>query len=142
MWHSRSNMTESCAGNWRRSMIWRCNWHFGSSAGRCTMKKYCNRLVGYGVAALVLAVCCAFTQQKQKEEETEVAVIVNPANPVEAISLADLRKIFAGEKQSWGSPGPISLFVRGPGAREREVLLSRVLKLNEPEYQQHWDRKD
>ena len=85
------------------------------------MKKYCNRLVGYGVAALVLAVCCAFTQQKQKEEETEVAVIVNPANPVEAISLADLRKIFAGEKQSWGSPGPISLFVRGPGARETRV---------------------
>jgi phosphate transport system substrate-binding protein len=107
------------------------------------MKKYCNRLVGYGVAALLLVACCAFTQQKekQKEEETEVAVIVNPANPVEAISLADLRKIFAGEKQSWGSPGPISLFVRGPGAREREVLLSRVLKMNESEYQQHWVRK-
>jgi phosphate transport system substrate-binding protein len=105
------------------------------------MKKYWYRLVGYGVVALLLAVCCAFTQQKQKEEETEVAVIVNPANPVEAISLADLRKIFAGEKQSWGSPGPISLFVRGPGAREREVLLSRVLKMNESEYQQHWVRK-
>lgn len=107
------------------------------------MKKYRNHLVGYGVMALLLVACCAFTQQKekQKEDEMEVAVIVNPANPIEAISLVDLRKIFAGEKQSWGSPGPISLFVRGPGAREREVLLSRVLKMNESEYQQYWVRK-
>src|SRR5579859_134542 len=103
------------------------------------MKKYRNRLVGYGVMALLLVACSAFTQQK--ENEMEVAVIVNPANPIEAISLADLRKIFTGEKQSWGSPGPISLFVRGPGAREREVLLSRVLKMNESEYQQYWVRK-
>ena len=112
------------------------------------MKKYRNHLVGCGMA-LLLAACCAFATQskdsqpkeKPKEEEIEVAVIVNPANPVEALSLAELRKIFAGEKQSWGSPGPISIFVRGPGAREREVLLSRVLKMNESEYQQHWVRK-
>jgi len=111
------------------------------------MKKYGNHPISYGAMALLLAVCCAFTQQKEKEkpapapEEKEVAVIVNPANPVEAISLADLRKIFAGEKQSWGPAGPISLFVRGPGARERDVLLTRVLKMNESEYQQHWVRK-
>jgi ABC-type phosphate transport system substrate-binding protein len=107
------------------------------------MKKYRDSRIGYGVMALLLVVCCAFTQTKDKpkDEETEVAVIVNPANPIDAISLADLRKIFAGEKQSWGSPGPISLFVRGPGAREREVLLNRVLKMNESEYQQYWVRK-
>jgi len=106
------------------------------------MKKFRTHLVRYGVLALLLVACCAFTQQKdkQKEEDQEVAVIVNPANPVEAISLADLRKIFAGEKQSWGAR-PISLFVRGPGAREREVLLNRVLKMNESEYQQYWVRK-
>lgn len=106
------------------------------------MKRFRTRRISYGVMALLLVSCCAFTQLKEKprEEDQEVAVIVNPSNPVEAISLADLRKIFAGEKQSWGGR-PISLFVRGPGARERDVLLNRVLKMNESEYQQYWVKK-
>ncbi len=106
------------------------------------MKKYRNHLVRFIAMALLFLVCCAFAgQNKPTDEGVEVAVIVNPANPIDALSLADLRKIFAGEKQSWGPPGPISLFVRGPGAREREVLLGRVLKMNESEYEQYWLRK-
>ncbi len=105
------------------------------------MKKYRNHLVRFIAMALLFLVCCAFAGQNKPNEDVEVAVIVNPANPIDALSLADLRKIFAGEKQSWGSPGPISLFVRGPGAREREILLNRVLKMNESEYEQYWLRK-
>lgn len=106
------------------------------------MKKYRNYLVRLIAMALLFMMCCAFANQaKPKDEDLEVAVIVNPANPIDALTLADLRKIFAGEKQSWGSPGPISLFVRGPGARERDVLLNRVLKMNESEYEQFWLRK-
>jgi ABC-type phosphate transport system substrate-binding protein len=101
------------------------------------MRKYRNHLIGFGVIALLLVVCCAFAPQK----DDEVAVIVNPANSVDSISLADLRKIFAGEKQSWNSSVPISVFVRGPGFRERDILLNRVLKMNESEYQQYWVKK-
>jgi len=106
------------------------------------MKTYRNHLVRLGAMALLFLACCAFSNQvNPKNEDVEVAVIVNPSNPIEALSLADLRKIFAGEKQSWGAPGPISLFVRGPGARERDVLLGRILKMNESEYEQYWLRK-
>ena len=68
----------------------------------------------------------------------DVAVVVNPSNPTANISLADLRKIFAGEKHTWPVGGaPIRLFVRAPGSHERIVLL-RILGMSETDYKQHW----
>jgi hypothetical protein len=68
---------------------------------------------------------------------TEVAVVVNPANPVGSISLSDLRKIFAGEKRSWQGGLPMHPIVRAPGCHERLVLL-RLLGMSESEYKQYW----
>ena len=68
----------------------------------------------------------------------DVAVVVNPNNSTTNISLADLRRIFAGEKQTWpGSGAPVKLFVRAPGSHERMVLL-RLLGMSETEYKQYW----
>jgi hypothetical protein len=68
---------------------------------------------------------------------TEVAVVVNPANPVTSISLTDLRKIFAGEKRSWQGGLPMHPIVRAPGCHERLALL-RLLAMSESEYKQYW----
>jgi len=68
----------------------------------------------------------------------DIAVIVNPDNSSTNVSLADLRKLFAGEKRTWpGSGTPIRLFVRAPGSHERTVLL-QLLGMSETEYKQHW----
>ena len=67
----------------------------------------------------------------------EVAVIVNPNNPVVNISLADLRKIFTGEKHSWPGGIPVKPIVRAPGSHERLVLL-RLLRMSESEFKQFW----
>jgi ABC-type phosphate transport system substrate-binding protein len=72
-----------------------------------------------------------------KAQNGDVAVVVNPENPVSNISLVDLRKIFAGEKQSWQGGLPIRPIVRNPGSHERLVLL-RTLRMSEAEYRQHW----
>lgn len=103
-----------------------------------------RRIVKRAAAALVLFVCgCVLLAQKKPADtkEPDMAVIVNPQNPVENISLADLRKIYSGEKQSWRSNLPIFVLVRAPQAREREVLLSRVLHMTESEYKQYWVKK-
>ena len=71
----------------------------------------------------------------------EVAVIVNPDNPVDSITSAELRRIFAGEKRSWNSNIPVFLLVRGPQTHEREILLTRILKMTESEYKQYWVKK-
>jgi phosphate transport system substrate-binding protein len=81
-------------------------------------------------------------QQKPVDEKApDVAVIVNPKNPVDDISSAELRRIFSGEKQSWNGGLPVSLFVRAPEAHERDVLLKRVLKMTESEYKALWVKK-
>ena len=74
-------------------------------------------------------------------DESDVAVIVNPENPADSITSAELRKIFAGEKRSWNSNLPVFLVVRAPQAREREVLLERILRMTESEYKQYWIKK-
>lgn len=81
-------------------------------------------------------------QQKPKGSGgPDVAVIVNPLNPVDNISSAELRRIFSGEKQSWSGGLHVSLFVRAPEARERDVLLERVLHMTDSEYKAYWVKK-
>lgn len=67
----------------------------------------------------------------------DVAVVVNPANPVVSISLTELRKIFAGEKRSWQGGLPMHPIVRASGCHERLALL-RLLAMSESEYKQYW----
>jgi ABC-type phosphate transport system substrate-binding protein len=70
-------------------------------------------------------------------QNQEVAVVVNPKNPITSVTKSDLRKIFAGEKRTW--PGGLSIkpVVRVPGSYERVVLL-RLLGMSESEYKQYW----
>ena len=62
---------------------------------------------------------------------------VNAKNPTVNLSLAELRKILAGEKRSWPGGQRIKLIVRQPGCHEREVLL-KLLGMSESEYKQYW----
>ena len=70
-------------------------------------------------------------------QTADIAVVVNQSNPVDHLSIQEVRKIFAGEKRSWAGGSPIKLFVRAPGARERVALL-KLLDMSEDQYRQHW----
>jgi phosphate transport system substrate-binding protein len=70
-------------------------------------------------------------------QTADIAVVVSPKNPVNNLSLQEVRKIFAGEKRSWAGGLPVKLFVRAPGARERGVLL-KLLGMSESEYKRYW----
>ena len=67
----------------------------------------------------------------------DVAVVVSPKNNVSNLSLADVRRIFAGEKNSWSGGRPIKILVRGTGTLERNAML-RLLGVSETEFKQHW----
>ena len=106
------------------------------------MKMQRNTRAGCYLALLLwLAAFTSLAQQNQTGATTDIAVVVNPLNPVDSISSIDLRKIFAGEKQSWSPSLAVFVMVRAPQARERDVLLNQVLKMNEPEYKQYWVKK-
>jgi ABC-type phosphate transport system substrate-binding protein len=90
------------------------------------------------VAALLLL--CLPAGRISAQQGGDVAVIVNPENPVTSISMADLHKIFGGDKQSWG-PFPAVPFVRAAKAHERDVLLSAVMKMTDAQFQDYWVKK-
>jgi phosphate transport system substrate-binding protein len=91
------------------------------------------------LAALLIMLTGATIDAQQAQDD--MAVIVNPQNPADSITSTDLRKVFSGEKRSWNSNVPVFVIVRAPQAKERDVLLSHVLKMTESEYKQYWVKK-
>jgi len=77
----------------------------------------------------------------QTMPRTDLAVVVNPHTPVDDISLADLRKIFLGERQFWSSNMPVVPLIRPQGTPEREVILRVLFKMTEIEYKKYWITK-
>jgi hypothetical protein len=89
-------------------------------------------------AALLLACLSSLALMPQSQaQEVDVAVVVNPSSSVGNVSLADLRKIFSGEKRSWPGGSPIRLILRAPGCHERQVLL-KLVRMSEADYKQFW----
>src|SRR5262245_5613768 len=76
-----------------------------------------------------------------RARDTSIAVIVNPRNPVESVSLAQLRGIFLGTEVFWKDGTQVVAIVRAPSARERDLLLRRILHMSEAQYQQYWRKK-
>lgn len=71
----------------------------------------------------------------------DVAIVVNPRVPIADLSFTELRRILLGERQFWSSSLRISLLMRAPVAREREVLLNTVYEMSEAQVRQYWISK-
>jgi ABC-type phosphate transport system substrate-binding protein len=72
------------------------------------------------------------------EQAGDVAIVVNPEVPVDDLSLADLRKIFLGDRQYWTPNMRVTLLIRAPVAREREVVLRIIYEMTEAQFRQYW----
>jgi ABC-type phosphate transport system substrate-binding protein len=72
---------------------------------------------------------------------TDVAIVVRPDVPVENLSFGDLRKVLLGDRQFWSSNLRVTLLVRAPGAREREIVLKTVYQMTEAQFRQYWIAK-
>lgn len=75
------------------------------------------------------------------QEAASIAIVTNPRTAASDISFLELRKIFLGEMQFWGDNSRIVLLVRAPVARERDVVLSKIYRMGEAEFQQYWIAK-
>lgn len=91
------------------------------------------------VIAGILAV--ALAPARLSARDTSIAVIVNPQNSIESISLATLRNIFLGTQVFWKDGTQVFPIVRAPSARERDVLLRRVLHMTDAQFQQYWRKR-
>lgn len=71
----------------------------------------------------------------------DVAVVVRADVPAENLSLADIRKLFMGDRQFWNSNQRVTLLVRAPVAAEREVVLKVIYQMSEAQFRQYWISK-
>ena len=72
---------------------------------------------------------------------TDIAIVVRPDVPVDNLSFGDLRRVMLGDRQFWGSNLRVTLLVRAPGARERDVVLKVIYQMSEAQFRQYWIAK-
>ena len=70
--------------------------------------------------------------------ESNLAIIVNTTNPVEGMSLPELRKVFLGERSHWPNGRRITLVMMEPGQPERKALIREVCQMNENDFSRHF----
>jgi ABC-type phosphate transport system substrate-binding protein len=76
-----------------------------------------------------------------QDTPSAIAIVTNPRTATSDISFLELRKIFLGEIQFWDDNSRIVLLVRAPVARERDVVLTKIYRMGEAEFQQYWIAK-
>ena len=74
-------------------------------------------------------------------QDAAIAIVTNSRTTASDLSFLKLRKIFLGEKQFWDDNSRIVLLVRAPVARERDVVLTKIYRMGEAEFQQYWIAK-
>ena len=89
-------------------------------------------LISFGPPTLSIA---------QTARGTDIAVVVHPDTPISDLSLAEVRKVFLGERQYWNSKLPVVLLIRAPVARERDVVLRVIYQMSEAQFKQYWVAK-
>ena len=71
----------------------------------------------------------------------DIAVVVRGDTPVDGLSLTEIRKLLLGERQYWNGTLRVTLLMREPGARERDVVLKNIYRMNEADFQRFWIEK-
>src|SRR5579863_1987055 len=60
-----------------------------------------------------------------------IVVIVNNANPVDNLSLGELKKLFLGDRSRWDTGKAVAPVMLAPGAPERTAFLKIVCGMND-----------
>jgi hypothetical protein len=91
---------------------------------------------------LPLAIACmAALPLAGAPDTTDVAIVVRSDVPIDNLPFGELRKLMLGERQFWSSNLKVTLLVRAPGAREREVVLKTIYQMSEAQFRQYWIAK-
>ncbi len=87
-------------------------------------------------AAALIALTGASANSARVQED--LAIIVNKSNPVENISLADLRKIFLAERSRWPNGRKVTIVMREQGRAERSAALKLIYRMREQDFNRYF----
>ena len=100
------------------------------------MRRLQQTFTHWVLPALILAalVAAAKPVAVRTQEAEPLAIVVNRSNPLSEISLADLRRLYRGQRSRWSNGRRVTLVMRDPGTPEREAILQTLYGVDEDEY--------
>jgi phosphate transport system substrate-binding protein len=108
------------------------------------MQRCLRRLVIVGTAVSWLLGVCNHSARAGSPAPEDIAphdnlaIVVNTTNPVDSLSLPELRKVFLGERSHWPNGRRITLVMMEPDKLERKALIREVCQMNESEFSRHF----
>jgi phosphate transport system substrate-binding protein len=69
-----------------------------------------------------------------------LAIIVNNSNPINNVSLTELRKIFTAEETRWVGGHRVTVVMREPGQAERSTALRLIYRMSERDFNRYFLR--
>jgi hypothetical protein len=88
-----------------------------------------------------LSIASPYPALTQTARGADIAVVVHADTPVSDLTLAEVRKVLLGDRQYWNSKLPVTLLIRAPVARERDVVLRVIYQMSEAQFKQYWVAK-
>jgi phosphate transport system substrate-binding protein len=88
------------------------------------------------IAALMAFMGASLNLARSMQED--LAIIVNKSNPVDELSLADLRKIFLAERSRWPNGRKVTVVMREQGRQERAAVLKLIYRMREQDFNRHF----
>lgn len=71
----------------------------------------------------------------------DIAVVVRQDTPSDNLTIGEIRKLLLGERQFWTSNLRVTLLIRAPSSRERDVVLKTIYQMSEAQFRQYWISK-
>lgn len=96
--------------------------------------------VRWTVGAMVVALLAVTPRPARAQESEPLAIVVNRNNPLSEISLAELRRLYRGQRSRWADGRRVTLVMRDPGTPERIAILQSLYGLSEAEYRRRYRR--
>ncbi|HUF48702.1 MAG TPA: hypothetical protein VMM93_12875 [Vicinamibacterales bacterium] len=100
--------------------------------------RLCTLVATWIAAALLVA---ATAPAGQAQQPADIAVIVHADVAIDNLTLAELRRVWLGDREFWPSGERITLFIRAPVAAERDAVVSTLCRMTEAQFRQHWIAK-
>jgi hypothetical protein len=93
------------------------------------------------VTLTVVATCSEMPDFEKMKKTDDLAVVVNANNPVQELTVAELRKIVNGERQFWSGKTQILLVLKSDDTPETQLLLGRTIHANGAEFNKIWTER-
>jgi hypothetical protein len=86
---------------------------------------------------LLLSVLIVFSVSETRGDEA-LAVVVNKSNPVENMTLEELRKYCVQERKHRADDKRVTVVLREPGQMEREAALQLIYRMSESDFKRYF----